>query len=205
MDKIKVLSEIRAFDSYFKVDKALVSHEKEDGSLDTYSRYKLTRPDAVAGLILNQDTEKVILVRQFRYPIADKESNGVLEVVAGKMDEGENPEQTIIREVMEEVGYKIDSTCLSNPTASYASPGYSSEKVYTYLVTVNNEMKVSEGGGVETEHESLEIIELDVEEFMRMVRNGEIVDSKTLICAYNLLLNSIQFIIGSGAFISLKK
>jgi len=30
MDKITILSEIRAFDSYFKVDKALVSHDKED-------------------------------------------------------------------------------------------------------------------------------------------------------------------------------
>ena len=202
MDKIKVLSEIRAFDSYFKVDKALVSHEKEDGSTDTYSRYKLTRPDAVAALILNKDTEKVILVRQFRYPIADREPNGVLEIVAGKMDEGETPEQTIIREVMEEVGYKIDSTCISKPTIAYASPGYSSEKVYNYIVTVNNEMKVSDGGGLETEHESLEIVEIDVQKFMEMVRDGEIIDSKTLICAYNLLLQSLQFMLDSGASIS---
>jgi len=72
MDKITILSEIRAFDSYFKVDKALVSHDKEDGTTETYSRYKLTRPDAVAVLILNKDTEKVTLVKQFRYPIANR-------------------------------------------------------------------------------------------------------------------------------------
>lgn len=202
MESIKVLSEIRAFDSYFKVDKALVSHDKGDGTTETYSRYKLTRPDAVAVLIVNRDTEKVTLVKQFRYPIADKEPNGVLEIVAGKMDEGETPEQTAIREVMEEVGYEINLECLSLPTIAYASPGYSSEKIYTYIATVNNEMKVASGGGLESEHESIEIIEIDVQEFMEMVRDGEIVDSKTLIAAYNLLLQSLQLLIDSGASIS---
>lgn len=202
MESIKVLSEIRAFDSYFKVDKALVSHDKGDGTTETYSRYKLTRPDAVAVLIVNRDTEKITLVKQFRYPIADKEPNGVLEIVAGKMDEGETPEQTAIREVMEEVGYEINLECLSLPTIAYASPGYSSEKIYTYIATVNNEMKVASGGGLESEHESIEIIEIDVQEFMEMVRDGEIIDSKTLIAAYNLLLQSLQLLIDSGVSIS---
>lgn len=202
MERIKVLSESRAFDSYFKVDKALVSHDKGDGTTDTYPRYKLTRPDAVAVLIVNEDTEKVTLVKQFRYPIADKEPNGVLEIVAGKMDEGETPEQTAIREVMEEVGYEINLECLSFPTIAYASPGYSSEKIYTYIATVNNKMKVASGGGLESEHESIEIIEIGLQKFMEMVREGEIVDSKTLIAAYNLLLQSLQLLIDSGASIS---
>ena len=202
MEKIKVLSESRAFDSYFKVDKALVSHDKGDGTTETYPRYKLTRPDAVAVLIVNKDTEKVTLVKQFRYPIADREPNGVLEIVAGKMDEGETPEQTAIREVMEEVGYEINLECLSVPTIAYASLGYSSEKVYTYIATVNNKMKVASGGGLESEHESIEIIEMEVQKFMEMVRDGEIIDSKTLIAAYNLLLQSLQLLIDSGASIS---
>jgi GDP-mannose pyrophosphatase NudK len=202
MESIKVLSESRAFDSYFKVDKALVSHNKGDGTTETYPRYKLTRPDAVAVLIVNEDTEKVTLVKQFRYPIADKEPNGVLEIVAGKMDEGETPEQTAIREVMEEVGYEINLESLSLPTIAYASPGYSSEKIYTYIATVNNKMKVASGGGLESEHESIEIIEIEVQKFMEMVRDGEIIDSKTLIAAYNLLLQSLQLLIDSGASIS---
>ena len=142
------------------------------------------------------------MVKQFRYPIADKEPNGVLEIVAGKMDEGETPEQTAIREVMEEVGYEINLECLSLPTIAYASPGYSSEKVYTYIATVNNKMKVASGGGLEAEHESIEIIEIEVQKFMEMVRDGEIIDSKTLIAAYNLLLQSLQLLIDSGASIS---
>lgn len=204
MDKITILSEIRVFDSYLKIDKAVVSHDKEDGTTDTYSRYKLTRPDAVAVLILNKDTEMVTLVKQFRYPIADREPNGVLEIVAGKMDEGETSEETAIREVMEEAGYKIDSSCLSIPTITYASPGYSSEKVYNYVAIVNNNMKVSEGGGVETEYESLDIIEIDAQKFMEMVRGGEITDSKTLIAAHTLFLHSVQSLLESDFTIKAK-
>jgi nudix-type nucleoside diphosphatase (YffH/AdpP family) len=204
MEKIKVLSETRAFDSYFKVDRALVSHDKGDGTTETYSRYKLTRPDAVAVLILNEDTEKVTLVKQFRYAIADREPNGVLEIVAGKMDEGETPEQSAIREVMEEVGYEISLDCLSVPTITYASPGYSSEKFYTYIAVVNNKMKVASGGGLETEHESIEIVEIDVQKFMEMARDGQINDSKTLIAAHNLFLQSIETILESGFSIKTK-
>lgn len=204
MESIKILSETRAFDSYFKVDKALVSHDKGDGTTETYSRYKLTRPDAVAVLILNEDTGKITLVKQFRYAIADREPNGVLEIVAGKMDEGETPEQSAIREVMEEVGYEISLECLSAPTITYASPGYSSEKFYTYIATVNNKMKVADGGGLETEHESIEIVEVDVQKFMEMARDGQINDSKTLIAAQNLFLKSIEAVLESGFSIKAK-
>jgi hypothetical protein len=65
-------------------------------------------------------------------------------------------------------------------------------------------MKVSEGGGVETEHESLDIIEIDAQKFMEMVRDGEIVDSKTLIAAHNLFLQSVQAILESGFAIKAK-
>jgi len=205
MKNIKIISEIRAYDSYFKVDKALVSDTKENGTIETYSRYKLTRPDAVAVLILNKDTEKVILVKQFRYPIADREPNGVLEIVAGKMDEGETPEQTVVRETLEEVGYKIDISCLSEPIISYSSPGYSSEKVYTYLAYVNNSMKISKGGGLDSEHESLEIVEIDAEKFMQMVRSGEIIDSKTIIAANYLFLESLENLLEAGLNIKVNK
>jgi hypothetical protein len=63
-------------------------------------------------------------------------------------------------------------------------------------------MKVASGGGLESEHESIEIIEIEVQKFMEMVRDGEIIDSKTLIAAYNLLLQSLQLLIDSGASIS---
>ena len=65
-------------------------------------------------------------------------------------------------------------------------------------------MKVAAGGGLETEHESIEIIEIDAKEFMEMVRDGQINDSKTLIAAHNLFLQSVQAILESGFSIKAK-
>lgn len=123
--EIKIVSEIRAFDSYFKVDKALVLDTKEDRTVTTYPRYKLTRPDAVAVLILNKTTDKITLVKQYRYPVAHREVENIIEIVAGKIDGNESPQEAVCREVLEEVGYKISKENLTTPTSFYASPGYS--------------------------------------------------------------------------------
>jgi len=198
---IEITSEERVFNNYFKVDKAEIKHTLENGDVLKYSRMKLTRPDAVAALILNVDTEKVILVKQFRYPIADRESENILEIVAGKMDQGETPEQSMCREIMEEVGYKIEESDLTRKKSVYISPGYSTEIIHIFIVKVNDSMKVSSGGGVETEQENLEIIEMNVGEFMLACRKGEIADAKTIISANELLISSVEELLDYGASI----
>ena len=181
---IKILSEERAFDRYFKVDKALISEKTSDTTSETYSRYKLTRPDAVAVLVYNEDTKKVTLVKQFRYPIAHRVSEYVLEVVAGKIDGDENPKQSAVREVLEEVGYKITEDRLGEPIEIFASPGYSTEVIYIFLVVVKNSDKdENSGGGLDTEHENIEIVEMDIKEFMSKINLNEIKDSKTIIAS----------------------
>lgn len=198
---IEITSEERVFNDYFKVDKAEVKHTLENGDVLKYSRMKLTRPDAVAALILNVDTEKVILVKQFRYPIANREPENILEIVAGKMDEEETPEQSMCREIMEEVGYKIEESDLTHKKSVYISPGYSTEQIHIFLVRVNDSMKIANGGGVETEQENLEIVEMGVGEFMLACREGKIADAKTLISANQLLISSVEELLDYGATI----
>lgn len=182
--KIKVLDEERAFDSYFKVDRALIHHQLTETEATTYSRYKLTRPDAVTILVFNEDTKKVILVKQFRYPIIHHTTENVLEAVAGKIDKGETPEQAAVRELHEEVGYKISESQLGTPIEIFASPGYSTEKIYIFLAVVKNSDKdPNAGGGVAGEHEDIEIVEIDIHEFMSKIKSNEIKDSKTIISA----------------------
>lgn len=179
--KIEILSEDRAFDSYFKVDGAVMKEIHESGEVKEYKRFKLTRPDAVAILLYNEDSRKVILVRQNRYPIMHKEKEDILEIVAGKIDGGETPEQAAIREIEEEVGYNITEDMLHCRTETYPSPGYSSETVYIFLAFVNNSHKTSDGGGVVGEHENIDIVELDRVEFKARIRDGKIKDAKTIL------------------------
>jgi len=173
MGKINVIKQDRIFDDYFKVDKAQISHEI-DGKVYEYSRLKLNRPNAVTVLLYNKDSDSVILVKQFRYPIYGSSPNGgyIYEVIAGKMDENETPEQTAVREVCEESGYVISQKSLIPLGCSFASPGYSSEKIYQYAAVVTNKQKKQKGGGKEDEHEDIEVIDVPYLYFKSWIENG---------------------------------
>lgn len=185
---IKIIEESFAYKGYLKVKEAVVEHVFKNGITNTYSRFKLDRPDAVAILIYNRDTHKVILTKQFRYPIFDREDDFILEVVAGKIDGNEKPSIAAAREVMEEVGYKINPDSLIEPIMSYPSPGYTNERIYSFLAVVGNADKDNNsGGGLDTENEEIEIIEMDFNEFMESVSKNKIQDAKTIICASLML------------------
>lgn len=177
---IKVIGEERIFDGYFKIDKGTVL---EEDSI-TYDRFKLTRPDAVAILIYNEDSKKITLVKQFRYPIQNHTADNVLEAVAGKIDGAETPKSAAVRETREEIGYIISEERLDNPIEMFPSPGYSSEKIYVFLVVVKDSDKDPDsGGGLADEHENIEIVEMDVNEFIKQVKSNQIKDAKTIIAA----------------------
>lgn len=187
--KIKILNEEKAYDQYFKIDKAVVEEEQLDGSKITYDRFKLTRPDASTILVFNEDTNKIILVKQYRYPISHFVADDILEAVAGKIDAGETPKQAAVRELKEEVGYVISEDRLSNPIVMLTAPGYSVERIYIFLAVVKNSDKDPEaGGGVAGEHENIEIVEVDVNDFKKMIADNVIQDAKTIIAA-NLIKN----------------
>jgi len=186
MPEIKVIREQREYDKYFKIDKGTVEETAEDGSTQEYDRFKLTRPDAVAIVVYNTSDDTVILVRQHRYPVDDKVDGNILELPAGKIDGDEDPKEAALREIKEEIGFEVQEGKIGLLNSFFASPGYSTERIYLYLAFVKNEDKVSEGGGVEGEHENIEIESYSINEFFDMVADGTICDSKTLIGAQAL-------------------
>ncbi len=135
-------------------------------------------------MVLNEDTNKIILVKQFRYPIIHHTTENVLEVVAGKIDSGETQKQAAVRELLEEIGYRISEDRLSHCIEIFASPGYSTEKIYIFLAVVNkSDRDFSFGGGLQNEHENIEVVEIDLKEFIKKINSNEIKDSKTIIAA----------------------
>lgn len=114
--------------------------------------------------------QKICLVKQFRYPYGET----VLEIPAGKLNVGEDPKQTAIRELEEECGIKADDVELLFTV--YPTPGYTNEKIYIYKATGFTKTKQNLDEG-----EFVESIWYDKETLNKMIDNGEIKDGKTLI------------------------
>lgn len=122
---------------------------------------------------------KVLLVRQYRYPYAES----IYEIPAGKLDKGEEPIKTAIRELEEEGGLVADELKLLY--VMYPSPGYTNEKIYIYQALSARETaaRLDEGEYLDAEY-------IPLEKVKEMLANGEIKDAKTIIAlqAYFLSL-----------------
>lgn len=180
----KILKEEILFNERLIIEKAEIRDEHNNN----FARLRLKREDASAVLILNTETDKIILTKQFRYAISSKIKEPILEIVAGRIDEGEKPLQTAIREAEEEVGYRITPKNIQLLVSCFASPGYSSECFYIYYATVTNADKISEGGGLETENEYISVVEISSTEFKDLIKTGNIKDAKTYIAGLYLAL-----------------
>ena len=71
------------------------------------------------------------------------------------------------------------------------SPGSVTEILYFFIAEYATEMKVTDGGGLEEEEENIEVLELTIDEAMRMVELGEIKDAKTIMLLQYVKLNNI--------------
>jgi len=132
-------------------------------------REVVLHPGGVCVLALMEDG-RVPLVRQFRYPLGDL----MLELPAGKLEEGEDPCAAAIRELGEEVGLEPDGE-LVDLGAMYVSPGFCTEKVHMYLAR-----KVHAVPRHPDEGEFLDVVHLPFEELAQDVMDGRIKDGKTV-------------------------
>jgi ADP-ribose pyrophosphatase len=182
--RVKVFRVEQLFKGFFNLDRVTLRFEKFDGTMsDRVVRLNVYRSDATAVLLYDSKREKVLLVRQFRYPVYTVEPQNAwpLETVAGAVDGHSDPLETAVREVEEEAGYAIEKDELIYVGMCYPSPGGTSERIYLYAADIRDQEKSFAGGGVEKEHEDIALVELDYEEVFAKERAGEITDAKTLL------------------------
>ncbi len=120
--------------------------------------------------LLPLDKEGFIwFVSQFRMGCACQ----MLELPAGVMDEGETPEACAAREMREETGMAAGNLRLLGSV--YLAAGYSSEINHIFLAT-----DLSPAPLEMDEDEFLEIKRFSAEEIRKMIKQGELNDSKSL-------------------------
>ena len=126
--------------------------------------------------ILCEIDGKILLVRQFRYPYAKE----IYELPAGKLNEGESPEQTAIRELEEEGG--VIAERVEKMFDVYPTPAYTNEVIRIYRA-----INVKKSSQRLDDDEFLECCWFDRETLKKMIKNGEINDAKTLIALLAIL------------------
>lgn len=137
-----------------------------DGNIG--SRSVIRHPGAAAVVAITEEN-KILFVEQYRKTI-DKIT---LEIPAGKIDKGESPEKTVIRELEEETGYIAKEVELLGNIMT--AQGFSDEIIYLYKAT--NLKKGKKQGDAD---EFINLKEFTFDEVKTMIKNGEINDSKTL-------------------------
>jgi len=126
---------------------------------------------AVVPLLSDTDAEdpSVLLIHQYRYAT----DGTIWEIPAGVLEPGEDPIDCARRELREEVGAEAED--IRHLSSVFTTPGFTDEKIHLFVAT-----GLTVG---ETQHEADEFIEvkaLPISKILEMIRDGEIVDGKTI-------------------------
>ncbi|MCK5129243.1 MAG: NUDIX hydrolase [Clostridiales bacterium] len=111
----------------------------------------------------------VILVNQFRQS-AEKV---LLEIPAGKIDVGEDPDKCAARELQEETGYEAGK--IAKLFSIRVSPGFCTEIIHIYKAS-----ELVAGKTAFDEDEFIETIKVPLDEAINMIQQGIIEDAKTI-------------------------
>lgn len=185
IEKTEILS-----DNWYTLKKITFNIKKENGDTETQSREAYDRGNGAVILLYNTHTKNVILTRQFRLPtyINGNLDGMLIEACAGLLD-NDNPEDCIKRETEEETGYKISK--VEKIFEAYMSPGSVTEILHFFIAEYSDDMKINDGGGLEEEGENIEVLQLQFDETLSMIDNGEIKDAKTIMLLQYLRLKNI--------------
>ena len=135
----------------------------------TSKRELIEHPGAVAVIAITPEN-KILMVEQYRKAL----ERSLVEIPAGKLEKGEAPEFTAMRELEEETGYTADKLELIQSFST--SPGFADEVVHLYSAVG---LRKSTSQALLDEDEFVELMEVSLEEAEEMVRNQRIYDAKT--------------------------
>jgi nudix-type nucleoside diphosphatase (YffH/AdpP family) len=177
-------------DDWSVLKKTTFDYLRRDGSWQTQSRETYDRGNGAVILPYDHDRQTVILVRQFRFPaFVNGLADGMLiEACAGLLEE-HDAETCIRKEAEEETGYRLDH--VRKVFDAYMSPGSVTEKVHFFVASYTPASKISDGGGLRDEGEDIEVLEYSLDEAMRMISSGEIIDGKTIMLLQHVKLHGV--------------
>lgn len=171
-DDVEVLARDTVFQGFFAVDKVTLRHRLFAGGWSGAFTRELFRRGRSVGVLLHDPVRaQLVLVEQFRVGLLhdERHSPWVLELVAGMVDAGEEPQRVAVREAHEETGLVVDD--VSYICEYYNSPGGSDECISLFYGQVD----ASRAGGIHglaTENEDIRVKVVDLADAWRRLDQG---------------------------------
>lgn len=175
---------------FVQITESRLSHPSPDGGwTEPMSRVNIDRGDAAAVLIHGQleNQDRIVLVRQFRYPTydpnaSDADNGWLVEVVAGVLANDEPPAVTARREAQEETGLGLSE--VQHISSFFLSPGGSSERIHLFYGRLDDDLATLDLDAVHgVDNEAISLILMTPAEFLECVDSNQIEDAKTIIAA----------------------
>src|SRR6202045_2986959 len=177
-DRIRVKNVRVLSDNYATLKDTTFEWRRTNGEWQTQTRETFDRGNAATLLPYNLEQRTVVLVRQFRYPAyVNGYDDLLIETAAGLLDAA-SPEVRIRAEAEEETGYRLGE--IRKVFEAFMSPGAGTEKLHFFVAEYEPDMRVGSGGGIASEGEDIEVLELPIDQALAMAGDGRIVDAKTI-------------------------
>lgn len=173
----------KIYNSFLKIYNFVIT----EGNI-IYNREILSRTNddvkdgSVAVLLIDNTTNDIILVKQPRF--GTFKENGIdnlllTEVIAGTLDNNEQPILCAIREVMEETGYHINLCDIKSITSNslFVSPGTCTEKIHLFIAYSNK--RINDGGGLDNENENISVLKYQISKLDELISTTT--DMKTFV------------------------
>lgn len=187
-DDVEVVEREACFRGFYQLDRLHLRHRLFAGGMGKLiNRELFVRHDAVCVLPYDPQRDCVVLIEQFRVGALDKSVNPwLIELVAGLIDKGEQPEEVARREAVEEAGLALAE--LWPLTQYYPSPGGSDERVHLYVGRCDSR---GAGGvhGLEEEGEDIRVLVWSLDEALAALDDGRIDNAASIIALQWLALN----------------
>jgi nudix-type nucleoside diphosphatase (YffH/AdpP family) len=186
-DRIRIKNVRVLSDNFATVRETTFEWRRSNGEWQTQHRETFDRGNAATLLLYNLAQRTVVLVRQFRYPAyVNGYDDLLIEAAAGLLDD-QSPEARIRAEAEEETGYRLGA--VRKVFEAFMSPGAVTERLHFFVAEYDSNMRIGSDGGLASEGEDIEVLELDLASALDMIADGRIVDAKTIMLLQYAALN----------------
>jgi len=191
-DRIRVHNVRLLSDNHSVLKTTAFEWRRANGEWQTQARETYDRGNGATLLPYNLAQRSVVLVRQFRYPAyVNGHDDLLIEAAAGLLD-NQSPENRIRAEVEEESGYRLGH--VRKVFEAFMSPGAVTEKLHFFVAEYEPHMRIGSGGGIASEGEDIEVLELPIDQALAMIGDGRIADAKTIMLLQYAVLNIFKTI-----------